>query len=359
VRGVLVGLVLALVGAANAASMIDDFPYLTVSEMCELLPSNTKLLRPNTCNYWVRCPTYNNSLEEGSCATGLRYDKEHGKCDGNTNWTCPYADQANNTANTVVNRCANETDGTFLADASSSNCRGYILCKQRREVKSSCPNELLFNPISRSCVYSTQYTCPTGGIATKSPACLSLSNNTRLANEEHCHRYYVCVNDVLHERECGNQTAYDAVLGRCVPALNATCYSTAKLPPPESTFCLAAGKPRVGYFADEESCSHYYICGKGSNGKHDINPQHLQCSQGQFFDQEWLSCRDRLNVRCMLDRCADTSLSYVNVAGDCQSYARCSGGATVGSGRCPSNYYFDERSQGCTPVNHNYVACAA
>ncbi|KAH8261334.1 hypothetical protein KR044_007418, partial [Drosophila immigrans] len=361
VRGVLVGLVLVLAGVANAGSMISDFQSLSVREMCELLPLSTTILRPNTCNYWVNCPTYNASLEEGTCATGLSYNKNMGRCEPSSNVVCPYqSQQSNSTTGPTVNKCSNETDGTFLSDASSSNCQGYILCKARREIKSSCPNELVFNPASRSCVYANQYSCPTAGIVTKSPACLSLRNNTKLANDDHCHKYFVCINDVLMQRECQDQTAYDVELGRCVPALNATCYSTAKLPPPENTFCrMANGTARVGYFADNESCSHYYICAAPVNGRHDTNPQRLQCSQGLFFDVEKLSCRDRLNVRCLLDRCAETSLAYVNVANNCQKYARCSGGATVGTGHCPSDYYFDERSQGCTPVNHNYVACSA
>ncbi|XP_034482531.1 peritrophin-44 [Drosophila innubila] len=356
VRGVLAVFVLALVGIVSGGKMISDFPKLSVQQMCELMPADTSFLRPHTCNYWVRCPANNTSLEEGTCAAGLNYNKDLGRCTMAANVDCPYSKDS---ISTTDNLCANETDGTFLADNSSNDCKGYILCKARRENKSNCPNNLIFNPTTRSCVYTNQYRCPVNGAKTKSPACLSLPNNTRLANDEHCEKYYICVDDILYERECSDQSAYDVVLGRCVSALNATCYSTAKLPPPENTFCTSMGKPKVGYFADDESCSHYYICGDTVNGKHDTNPQHLQCGQGLYFDYEKLSCRERLNVRCTLDRCADTSLTYVNVLGDCQAYARCSGGATVGSGRCPADYYFDERSQGCTPVNHNYVACAA
>jgi len=347
---------LTLVGIVSAGGKISDFQMLSVREMCEFLPSDTSFLRPNTCNYWVRCPSNNTSLEEGTCAAGLNYKKDIGRCDLASNVICPYADGSS--SNNSVNKCANETDGTFLADTSSNNCQGYILCKGRREAKANCPNQLIFNPATRSCVYSNQYRCPNSVNNTKSPTCLSLPDNTRLAHDEHCNKYFVCKNDVLYAQECSEQMAYDVAIGRCVPALNATCYPTAKLPPPENQFCRVNGTARVGYFADDESCSHYYICNKTTNGQHDKNPQHLKCGQGLYFDVEKLSCRDRLNVRCFLDRCADTSLSYVNVYGDCQAYARCSGGATVGSGRCPTDYYFDERSQGCTPINHNYTACA-
>lgn len=359
-RVVLPLLALTLVGVASAVSKLDDFDHLTTVEMCELLPSDTSFLRPNTCNNWVTCPINGTTIEEGTCAAGLHYNKDQGRCTMASNVVCPYANAVDSGTSAPVNACANETDGTFLADPSSYNCHGYLLCKGRREVKADCPNELVFNPRSRSCVYSTQYSCPTSSKKTTSPVCRALPNNTRLANEEHCHKYYVCRDEVLHERECDAQMAYDVSLGRCVAAANATCYATAALPPPENTFCMVNGTTaRQGYFADDESCSHYYICKAPANGKHDTNPQHLQCPLGSYFDVEKLSCRDRVNVRCTLDRCADFALTYVNVLGDCQAYARCSNGVRVSIGHCPTDYYFDERSQGCTPTNHNYVACSA
>lgn len=345
---------LAVASLADAGSMIDEFEDLTVREMCELMPLGVSILRPNTCNYWVRCPGNGTSLEEGACAVGLNYDKNEGKCNVDSSVACPYTESIKS------NVCANQTDGTFLADPTNNNCTGYILCKGGREVKSTCPNDLLFKPQSSSCVYPNQYTCPKIPNKTTSPVCRSLPHNTRLADDKYCNKYYACVNDKLHEYECDAQMAYDVALGRCVPVANVTCYGKAALPPPENTFCkYANGTARSGYFADPESCSHYYICAKTVNGTHDKNPQHLQCSQGLFFDYEKLSCRDRLNVRCTLDRCAGSSLTYVNVLGNCQRYARCASGVAVGYGTCPPEYYFDERNQGCTPVNHNYIACAA
>ncbi|XP_023173097.2 peritrophin-44 [Drosophila hydei] len=355
-RGVLSLLVLTVVALATG-SKIDDFEYLSMTEMCDLLPLDTSFLRPNTCNYWVHCPSHTTTIEEGTCATGLSYNKDRGRCTMAENVECPY-DTTAASNNTIVNVCANEKDGTFLPDSTSYNCQGYLLCKGHREVKANCPNELIFNPQSRSCVYSTQYTCPQSGVKTKSPVCRSLSNNTSLAHEEHCHKYYVCIDDVLYERECADQKAYDVSLGRCVAAANVTCYGNAALPPPENTFCLVNGTTaRQGYYADDESCNHYYICRAPVKGKHDTNPQHLRCPLGTYFDYEKLSCRDRLNVRCLLDRCAGSTLTYVNVLGNCQSYGRCVDGVTESIGHCPSEYFFDERSQGCTPTNHNYVAC--
>ncbi|XP_017841414.1 peritrophin-48 [Drosophila busckii] len=354
------GLLLALVALASASSKISEFEYLSSYQICDLVPDDTSLLRPNTCNHWIRCPINGSSLEEGSCAAELNYNKNQGRCVSASSVECPYA-HVNNSMNQAANVCANQIEGSFLEDPTSPDCRGYILCRQHRVVKANCPNELIFNAQSRSCVYPTQYTCPASQ-RTTSPACRALPNNTRLAHEEHCNSYYICINDLLHERECLDQMAYDVRRGRCVPAANATCYETAKLPPPENTFCVTRTqnqtKNLVGHFPDPESCSHYYICGKPVNGKHDTNPQHLQCDPGQFYDQEKLSCRDRLNVRCPLDRCAGTDLNYVNVLGNCHNYMRCSNGVAVGNGTCPSSYYFDERSQGCTPVNHNYAACA-
>lgn len=344
---------LAVISLAQASSMIENFEDLTVKEICDLLPAGSSILRPNTCNYWVRCPNINGTLEEGICAAGLYYDKDEGKCVVIEDVVCPY------TQSIVSNKCANENDGTFLSDPTAITCQGYILCKGGQEVKASCPNNLLFHPRTRACVYPNQYSCPEIISRTTSPACRSLANRTRLAHDTECNKYYVCENEILYNRTCDAQMAYDVTVGRCVPVTDVTCYGTAQLPPPESTLCLGTdGKPIVGYLEDDESCSHYYICKNVSRIKHDTNPQRYQCSQGLFFDFRELSCRDRLNVRCLQDRCADTTMTYVNVLGDCQSYARCSGGVRVGSGRCPTNYFFDERNQGCTPVNHNFTACA-
>ncbi|KAH8303641.1 hypothetical protein KR018_009415, partial [Drosophila ironensis] len=350
--------VLTLLFVASAlGSVIEDFEYLQVPDMCALMPQNTNFLHPNTCDMWVTCAGNLTALEQGACATGLYYNKNTGTCTYMGLDSCPYKGQAEE----PTNLCANAEDGSFLPDASSRTCRGYILCKNRKQIRADCPNELIFNPVSHSCVYATQYTCPESQVKASDPACRALPNRTRLAHPEECVHYYECIDDVLHKHTCPAQHAYDASRGACVDIDEAECYAGAVLPEPESTFCLdlASGSARVGYFADEDSCASYYICGKPQNGKHDTEPKHLSCPMGQYFDSEKLSCRDRLNVRCRLDRCRDTNLTYVNVDGDCQAYGRCSGGLTASVGHCPGGYYFDERSQGCTATNYNYIACSA
>ncbi|XP_017059497.1 peritrophin-48 [Drosophila ficusphila] len=352
--------ILSLLFVASAlGGVIEDFEYLSVEDICELLPLDTIFLRPNTCNTWVKCAANNyTSLEQSACASGLYFHKELGRCALASSAVCPYE---NVIKEEPKNLCANETDGAFVVDPSSSDCRGYILCRAQKQIQANCPNELVFHPVSRSCVYQTKYKCPAKQKDQTSPACRSLSNHTRLADPVHCDQYYECVNEVLHSRSCDSPLkAYDADLGYCVDVEHVTCYETATLPEPENTFCLdiANQSARVGYFADDESCSRYYICGEPVNGKHDTEPKHLSCPLGQYFDFEKLSCRDRLNVRCQLDRCVGTNLTYVNVAGDCQSYGRCSNGVTASLGRCPSGYFFDERNQGCTQTDYHYIACS-
>ncbi|XP_044317512.1 peritrophin-48 [Drosophila rhopaloa] len=352
------GILSLLLVASALGDVIDDFEYLSVGEMCDLLPQETSFLRPSTCDSWVTCAGNYSVLEQGGCAAGLTYNKELGRCAQASGAVCPYT---GNIAVQPKNLCANESDGAFVEDPSSSDCRGYVLCRNQRQIKANCPNELIFHPKSRSCVYQNQYECPTSQTKKTSPACRPLSNNTRLADPVHCDQYLECVDEVLHSRSCPVQEAYDADLGVCVPVERVNCYETAALPEPENTFCLdnVTGKARTGYLADDLSCSQYYICGKPIGEKHDTEPKHLSCPQGQYFDFEKLSCRDRLNVRCQLDRCVGTNLTYVNVAGDCQSYGRCSGGITVSLGHCPEGYFFDERNQGCSQTNYHYIACSA
>ncbi|KAH8257519.1 hypothetical protein KR038_011021, partial [Drosophila bunnanda] len=353
--------ILSLLFVASAlGGVIEDFEYLSVEDMCGLLPQDTSLLRPSTCDNWVRCPnSLEAAVEQGACASGLYYDKDLGRCILATSAKCPYTGVGS--VDQVKNYCANETDGSFVVDPSSSDCRGYILCKNGKQMRANCPNELVFQPTSRSCVYEKQYQCPKSSAKRSDPACRSLPNNTRLADPVHCDQYYECVNELLHIRSCPALSAYDVALGYCMNVSEVACYETAALPEPENTFCLdeATGSARVGYFADDLSCAHYYICNKPKAGKHDTEPRHLSCPLGQYFDFEKLSCRDRLNVRCQLDRCVGTNLTYVNVAGDCQSYGRCSGGVTVSTGHCPTGYYFDERNQGCSLTNYHYIACSA
>ncbi|XP_017103953.2 peritrophin-48 [Drosophila bipectinata] len=350
--------ILSLLFVASAlGSVIEDFEYLEVSDMCGLLPLGTNFLRPNTCDNWVSCAGNFSVFEQGTCASGLYYNKTTGRCANAASVSCPYK----NVATEPANVCANETDGSFVMDPTSRTCRGYILCKNRKQIKANCPNELIFHPISRSCVYQNQYTCPETQTKTASPTCRALTNGTRLAHPKQCVQYYECDDDILHERSCPAQMAYDSARGRCVDMDAAECFEGAVLPEPENTFCLdeATGSARVGYFADEESCSNYYICGEPVADKHDTEPKHMSCPLGQYFDSEKLSCRDRMNVRCRLDRCIGTNMSYVNVDGNCQAYGRCSNGLTVSMGHCPSGYYFDERSQGCSLTNFNYIACSA
>jgi len=56
--------ILSLLFVASAlGGVIEDFEYLSVDDMCELLPQDTSFLHPNTCDSWVRCATNYSVLE--------------------------------------------------------------------------------------------------------------------------------------------------------------------------------------------------------------------------------------------------------------------------------------------------------
>lgn len=326
---------------------------LTVEELCSAVPAGSFMLKPNTCNKWVRCPVVpgKNVYEEGICVNGLYYNKDTGVCEQMSKVKCPYNEKPN------VNRCANQKDEIFLPD--ETNCKGYIYCYKGEEKAAVCPNNLVFNADTLTCVYENDYVCKTQSEG-KNPICKSISNKTPFAHPKDCSKYQICSNDIAQEMECKYDEGFDHIKGVCVPVQEATCIPGSKKPEPENLFCGTKKNPKRGYYSDGVSCSGYYICGEiQADGTPDRKPAHLHCENGYFFDSKLLSCRNRLNVKCPYDRCEGMGNKYVNVAGDCTKYARCQNGAKTGEGKCPAEHFFDEVLQGCNPNIVNYTACSA
>uniref|UniRef100_A0A1I8NMQ3 Chitin-binding type-2 domain-containing protein n=1 Tax=Stomoxys calcitrans TaxID=35570 RepID=A0A1I8NMQ3_STOCA len=346
---------MAFLALASAKSVANDDNTPTVPELCALLPGAT-ILRPNSCTNWVKCPPFTNSTdyEEGSCVFGLYFNKDEGMCMYKEEMECPYE-----SSNTVAgNRCARENEGTFMAD--HGNCNGYVYCKDGKEMKSQCPNNLVFDPKRSECVYEFQYTCPSARPSNKSnPICLSFPNNVYFADPDDCTKYSHCLNGSLVTYECGEDQAWDHHKGICVPTSEVVCLPTSKKPEPESEVCGTKTTVLVGPISDGVSCNGYYFCKKMENNTRDRKPEHFTCAPGYFFDNDTLSCRDRLNVKCSHDRCEGMDNKYVNVPGDCKAYALCKNNVSTTKGNCPNNYFFDERTQGCTPRVVSYAACSA
>jgi len=326
----------------------------TTQEICSLLPLGKTILLPNSCTHWVSCPATagGSDYDEGACVFGLYYNKDNEKCEPLTRVNCPYSETQN------TNRCAQQKDGTFLAD--ETDCSHYIYCSGGGELRSACPGDLVFNAERGACVYRTDYNCPKPSeqrIA--DPICRSVPNDISFAHEHECAKYHMCQAGVLSTFECDYDKAFDHLSGKCVPTAEVKCLAGAKMPEPENTICGTKEDPRVGYFSDQQSCSGYFLCGEPHDGTPDRHPYHLRCDNGYFFDSKRLSCRDRVNVKCTFDRCEGMGNKYVNIAGDCAAYAYCKDGVVERTGTCAANYYFDERSQGCTSQNINYAACSA
>ncbi|XP_065359681.1 peritrophin-44-like [Calliphora vicina] len=333
--------IISLLGCISAQT-------INIKEVCDLAP-NAVLLQPNTCSDWLKCASSPNAtdMEEGSCVFGLYFNKNSGKCEYKDNVECPFE-------STNKNRCSRENEGAFLADL--EQCNAYIYCRQGEEVKSYCPSNLVFDPVNKACVYKHQYKCPETMPKTESDAlCLSLPDGMFFADKNDCTKYSQCKNGQLKTHSCNSSFAWDYVQGNCVPADDVVCLPSAKKPEPELKVCVDF----VGPVSDGVSCSGYYFCKKMSNATYDRKPQHFSCPAGNFFDMNTNSCRDRLNVKCSLDRCEGMGNKYVNVAGDCRKYVLCQNGVAGTPGSCPSTHYFDERTQGCTPQVVSYAACSA
>ncbi|XP_067642771.1 peritrophin-44 [Eurosta solidaginis] len=331
--------------------------YLSVRDICSRMPAGIFILRPNSCNNWLQCPTSPDAqdYDEGFCAYGLYFNKDSNRCDSIENVSCPFE----STQTKPENRCATAKDGAFLADP--ENCNGFVFCANGEETRSSCPKGLLFHPSKSACVYPKEYKCPKKSEnISADPICNSIATGTIFADITDCTKYHQCTNGgKLDSLQCADGQAFNHTTLKCVPRKAAVCHPLAPELQPELEVCGTEGNIRVGYIADEASCSGYYICAKEDDGKPDRKPTHLKCQNGYFFDSNTWSCRDRLNVKCNLDRCEGMDNKYVNVAGDCGAYARCKNGVTINTGKCESDYFFDERTQGCTPHKISYIACAA
>ncbi|XP_039963011.1 peritrophin-48 [Bactrocera tryoni] len=346
-----------LLAAVAITAVQSEMEALTVEDICKQMASNIFILRPNSCDNWVQCPSALNGqdYDEGYCAFGLYFNKDLSRCESSEDVTCPFE----NTGNNDVNQCASMKDGTFLADP--KNCNSYIYCTDGQEAYSNCPKDLVFHPKKGSCVYSNEYQCPKQvENLTASPICNSIPGETVFADITDCTKYQQCEQDgKLSSLQCAEGQAFNYTTLKCVARKEAVCHPLAPELEAEIEICGTEGLVREGYIADDQSCSAYYICAKQKDGKPDRKPMHLKCQEGYFFDSATWSCRDRLNVKCALDRCEGMDNKYVNVAGDCSAYARCKNGVTIASGKCDTNYYFDERTQGCTPHNISYIACSA
>ncbi|XP_011178615.1 peritrophin-48 [Zeugodacus cucurbitae] len=326
----------------------------SVKEICKLVAPGTTIIYPNTCDKWVRCPSSFSAedYEEGSCVFGLYFNKDTGRCESIENVICPYASAE------TSNRCASKEDGTFLAHP--DNCSGYIFCSKGKEMQSTCPFGLIFHPGKASCVYVNEYKCPIKQSAAKAnPICKAVPKGLLLANVNDCTKYYKCdEGSQLNSLQCNEGEAYNYSTKECVSRNQVICHPSAPQLEPEIDVCGSENNTVVGYIADKESCSYYYICAERKDGKPDRKPMHLKCPNGYFFDSKTWSCRDRVNVKCYLDRCEGMGNKYVNVIGDCTSYAHCKNGVTLNNGKCKSGLFFDERSQICTQDIITYAACS-
>lgn len=321
----------------------------SVEEICKQVTPGTTILYPNTCDKWFRCSSSFSvkDYEDGTCVFGLYFNKDTGRCESIENVVCPYASPE------TSNRCAFEEDGTFLEDP--NNCSSYIFCDNGKEMQSTCPYGLIFHAEKAECVYSTDYNCQ---VKKANPICKAVPKGLLLANINDCNKFYKCDEKAqLISLECNEGEAYNYSTLECVPRNRVVCHPLAPELEPEVDVCGSENNTVVGYIADTESCSAYYICAKKEAGKPDRQPMHLTCQNGYFFDNNTLSCRDRMNVKCYLDRCKGIGNKYINVIGDCASYAHCKNGVTGKIGKCKTGYFFDERLQVCTQETITYAAC--
>lgn len=325
----------------------------SVKEICKQVAPGTTIINPNTCDKWVRCPSSFSAedYEEGLCVFGLYFNKDTGRCESIKNVVCPYVSVE------TSNRCSLKEDDTFLEDP--NNCSGYIFCKNGKEMQSTCPYGLIFHSKKAACVHSKDYKCTVKkSVANANPICKAVPKGLVLANTNDCTKYYKCDEESqLQSLQCIEGESFNYSTMECVPRDKVICHPLAPELEPQVDVCANENNTVVGYIADKQSCGAYYICAERKEGKPDRKPMHLKCQNGYFFDSNTWSCRDRMNVKCYFDRCEGMGNKYVNVFGDCASYAHCKNGVTLNNGKCKTGFFFDERSQVCTQEIISYAAC--
>ncbi|XP_055856194.1 peritrophin-44-like [Episyrphus balteatus] len=333
-----------------AFSIADPVVSSVVQEICSMLPAFTKILVPGSCIDWAECGEASEIIDSGTCLEGWYFDKNSAKCSKSSNVECPFAKN-------LKKPCASEQNGTFLRNP--DDCTGFIYCENGVELYSNCPTGLNFNPETSGCVYPNEYTCPKEEEDSSDNAiCMSVADNIRMADPTSCTAFKVCNKGILKTTKCIAGTYFSRELKRCSDLEDSDCALVeTTTEEPSNIICGTDDEPIVGFISDEVSCSGYYFCDEMENGKADRNPVFGRCEDGKFFDVNSFSCKDRVNVRCLHDRCEGMGTKFANLQGDCSKYTYCNGGVSTSEGSCPEDFYFDEKTQSCTKKVITYLAC--
>ncbi|XP_070169306.1 uncharacterized protein [Polyergus mexicanus] len=118
---------------------------------------------------------------------------------------------------------------SWIADSDSTNCRGYIICKNGGRQRESCPSDQCFSRTCQRCVKNRENgNCEGGSIVTPdtptTPTPRPCKTGNRKAHECDCFKYYQCYdNQDWIRSECEGGLHFSPAKEDCLPPDEAKC----------------------------------------------------------------------------------------------------------------------------------------
>ncbi|XP_013117614.2 peritrophin-44 isoform X2 [Stomoxys calcitrans] len=327
----------------------------SMSETCQQY-SEGYIANPDNCQGYGYCRG-GVLIGTGTCKDGFLYDSNGGICDYAANVTC---------MSKLESTCSVVGDPVYVADP--DDCTRACYCNNGKYSCTSCPQYQVFNPNTRSCVYSSQYSCPASSI------CRLVPNNKFVGDPNNCGNFIQCVGGAGLSQLCPNNLHYNAVTGYCATD-PPNCGNSPPSPTPpsagpgvlqnlptNSTACLNYKTPPSGnsYFvSDGTTCMGFYVCDNT-----DGPGTWYKCPFLTHFDEEEQKCVTPYSVRCPYDRCGNLNQTFVADLG-CTSYSYCitQTKQNFGGNTCKAvnfNYqYFNEVASACVNQDPAYPICTS
>ncbi|XP_013387386.1 uncharacterized protein PB18E9.04c-like [Lingula anatina] len=250
-------------------------------------------------------------LVEKSCIVGLNFSPDDGNCVWPSQYACPTPTTTTSTTAPYTGTGSTTPGVTSTTTCthgnkyvhSSGDCNRYLSCANGILLEQSCLTGLFFSPDDNSCVWPSDYTCPTttatttttapykGTATPTTPGVRSTTTCTNGQNYVHpsgdCTIYLTCSNGMLVETSCTAGLNFSPIDGNCVWANQYACPTTT---PTTSTMApyTGPGTSSTPAVTSTTTCNH---------GQSYVHPsgdctRYLTCSNGILLDD---SCTEGLN----------------------------------------------------------------
>lgn len=159
--------------------------------------------------------------------------------------------------------------------------------------------------------------------------CKNRQNDTRFADYNDCHKFYVCANGMAHEYNCDDGYHFDQ--------FSLTCKEGGDCQNKEVPSECSDGSVR----AVEGDCYIYQSC---VNGQY----QNIKCHIGYYFDASKLACKPILynaNYKC---NCVVPDHTVMSNYDNCETYYLCEDGEAILT-NCPLGEYYNATYNSCLP----------